>query len=69
MKKNRKTGKKVISVLLSTAMVVSLAGCGKKEEVKPSVITGENEERVLNEILNGLCVCGRQREGKPGDRQ
>ena len=53
MKKNRKTGKKVISVLLSTAMVVSLAGCGKKEEVKPSVITGENEERVLNEILNG----------------
>ncbi len=47
MKKNRKTGKKVISVLLSTAMVVSLAGCGKKEEVKPSVITGENEERVL----------------------
>lgn len=53
MKKNRKNGKKTMCVLLSAAMVLGLAGCGSKEAKQESVITEDNQEQVLNELLNG----------------
>lgn len=53
MKKNRKTRKKAMCVLLSAAMVLGVAGCGSKEAGKESAITEDNQEQVLNELLNG----------------
>lgn len=53
MKKDKIT--KVMCLALSTVLVFSLAGCGKgnADESVASVITSDNEEEALTEILNG----------------
>ncbi len=43
--------KKAMCLLLSTALVISLAGCGK-EEAPASSITEDNQETVLTQVLN-----------------
>lgn len=53
MKKNRINRKKVMCVLLSASMVLGTAGCGSRETGQESVITEDNQEQVLNEILSG----------------
>lgn len=53
MKKNRKNRKRALCVLLSAAVALSAVGCGSKEAEQQSVITADNQEQVLNEVLNG----------------
>lgn len=53
MKKDRKNRKRVMCVLLSGVMVLGTAGCGSREAEEESVITDDNQEQVLNELLNG----------------
>ena len=53
MKKSKMIGKKEMCVLLSMAMVLGIAGCGSKEVKQESVITEDNQEQVLNELLSG----------------
>lgn len=43
---------KIVSVMLSLTLVLGLAGCGKAEAEQASVITNENQEKVLDEVLN-----------------
>lgn len=44
-------GKKVMCITLSTAMIAALAGCGEQEAQETAVITEENQEHVLQEVL------------------
>lgn len=52
-KGNRGIGTKVLSLGLSAVMIISLAGCGQEEASVSSVITQENQESVLEEVLSG----------------
>lgn len=49
--RNRKKEKRTLCLVLSAAMVLGLAGCGK-EEAPSSPITNENQEAVLEQVLN-----------------
>lgn len=52
-KRNRKIGRKILCLGLSTVMVFIPAGCGQEQAEASSVITQENQENVLEEVLNG----------------
>ena len=43
---------KAVSLALSLALVLGLAGCGAKDAEQAAAITGDNQEKVLDEVLN-----------------
>ncbi|MDE7339523.1 MAG: hypothetical protein K2N80_03025 [Lachnospiraceae bacterium] len=55
-------GKKTLCLGLSISMVLGLAGCGKAESEQAGVITEENQEDVLMEVLNAQVASSHSSE-------